>query len=186
MAESSLKMSASVKQFFFDRSAVQDALGKAEAKNLSRLGAFIRQRARSLLRRRKGTASPGQPPSVHSASSFYTLKNIQFSYEQSKHAMIVGPIKVNTPANADLQGSISAVPQLMEFGGNIVSKEERWKGSKGQWFHRDARHAAKNSKEYRSRIARYTPHPFMEKALEIEIQAGSIRDIWRASIGTGI
>ena len=182
--QSSLRMSAHLKQFFFDRKAVQDAIGIAEARNLSRIGAFIRTRARSIQRRRKQTASPGQPPSVHASSSYATLKNIQFYYEHSKHAVVTGPVKIKTPSNS-IQGSVDTVPQAIEFGGDVVIHEERYKNSKGMWFHRDARYARKNGKEYRSRIARYSGNPFMGLALKMEISAGSIRDVWRASIGTG-
>lgn len=182
MSRNAFRLQAHLKQFFFDRKAVQDAIGIAEARNLSRIGAFIRTRSRSLLRRRKTTASPGLPPNVHSTNNYATLRNILFSYEKSKHAVVTGPIKIKTPSN-DIEGDVDAIPQLMEFGGNIISHEERYKGSTRQWFHRDMRYAKKNSKEYRSRVARYTAHPFMGLALKMEIAAGTIRDIWRASIG---
>lgn len=180
-------MSTSVKQYFFDRKAVIDAIGIAEARNLAKIGAFIRRRARSLLRRRKTTASAGQPPHVHAEGNYATLKNIQFSYEKSRHAMVVGPIKIVSRAS-EIEGTATTVPQLMEFGGSIVALEERYKnsgGKPGMWFHRDTRYATKNSKEYRSRIARYAEHPFMGLALKMEINDGTIRDVWRASIGSG-
>lgn len=173
-----MRLNAKLKNFFFDRRAVIDAIGQAEAKNLSRIGAFLRTRARSLLRRRKATAPAGSPPSVHTADQVLTLKNIQFAYESGQHAVIVGPIKFISRSNQNVE---TTVPNLMEFGGQTVIHEERYPGSPN-WYRRDSRYASRNKKEYRSRVARYAPRPFMRPALEIEIKKGTIMDVWRASI----
>jgi len=173
-----MRLDAGLKNFFFDRRAVVDAIGRAEAKNLSRIGAFLRTRARSLLRRRKATAPAGSPPSVHTADKVLTLKNIQFAYEAGNHAVIVGPIKFTTRSNQDMS---TTLPNLMEFGGRQVIHEERYAGTQN-WYRRDSRYSSRGNKEYRSRVARYAPRPFMRPALEIEIKKGTIMDVWRASI----
>lgn len=173
-----MRLDAGLKNFFFDRRIVIDAIGKAEAKNLSRIGAFLRTRARSLLRRRKSTSAPGSPPSVHTQDKVATLKNIQFAYEAGQHAVIVGPIKFGTRAN---QGMSAPVPSLLEFGGTQTIHEERFQG-KTEWYRRDTRYPDRPNKEYRTRTARYSPRPFMRPALELEIKAGTVMDVWRASI----
>ena len=63
-----------LKQWFFDRPNLEFALRRAEIKKPSRVGAFLRKRARSLLRKRKRSSSPGQPPSVHTSHPVATLK----------------------------------------------------------------------------------------------------------------
>ncbi len=59
MANTDFSLTYSAKDVFFDRQAVVDAIGKAEAKQLSRIGAFIRRTAqRKVLRFRKRTSVP--------------------------------------------------------------------------------------------------------------------------------
>lgn len=175
-----MKLTYDVKNFFFDRRAVQDRIGIAEARNLSKIGAFLRRRARSLLRRRKASAAAGSPPSVHSTSTYATLKNILFAYNQSMHAVVTGPIKIDTPANKRQGGE--PVPSVQEHGGTVQIQEERYVGSKGRWFQRDMGNFRRSSKEVRSRHIVVRPHPFMGAALAMEVASGSIRDIWRGSI----
>ena len=50
---------------FFDRDAVLKATDKAQRMALSKFGAFVRTRARSSIRKRKGVAPAGSPPSSH-------------------------------------------------------------------------------------------------------------------------
>jgi hypothetical protein len=67
-----------MKDFFFDRQSVIDRMTKANRRALSKVGAFIRRRARSSLRRRKRRSQPGSPPSVHSRDS---VAAVAHSYE---------------------------------------------------------------------------------------------------------
>ncbi len=114
------------KQSFFDRDAVTKAMNRIERKALSKLGAFIRQRAKTSIRnapmanaetgevtrgrKKKGVklkpaiSKPGQPPYSHEGS----LKRlILFSYDASRRSLIVGPAKFKA-GNA---------PKLVELGG---------------------------------------------------------------------
>ena len=50
------------KGLFFDRARVINAVDRTTRRNLSRFGAFVRQRARSSIRTRKRISEPGQPP----------------------------------------------------------------------------------------------------------------------------
>src|SRR6185312_5215326 len=90
---------------FFDSRPVIDAMDRKERASLSRIGAFIRTAARSLMRRRKRYSRPGEPPSVHEGS----LKNkLFFSYDPRTKSVVVGPAKYK-------QGDI---PRLLEEGGD--------------------------------------------------------------------
>ncbi len=179
-------INGSIKDFFFDRRRVQEALTAAEKKNLSLIGSYIRQRARTrILRRRKGASDPLSPPHVHSQDSVRNLKNILFAYDPNLHAVIVGPVglrkRVDTTEIAN-----QTVPQILEFGGVAVIHEERYKRStKTVWYRRDDRTKVEESKEYRTRTASYAPRPFMSVALKQEIAAGTIKNVWRASVTAG-
>ncbi len=105
-----------VKETFFDRSAIQRAVGDAARKVLSKFGAYVRQAARSSIRKRKAVSKPGQPPSSHVG----TLKRLLFfGYDPAKKSVVIGP----TPLGS---GSADA-PPLLEYGG-----QARVKGRKGK------------------------------------------------------
>lgn len=90
-------------KFFFDRPAVIKAVGRCQARAMSRMGAFLRTRARSLLRKRKKSSGPGQPPSDHGGA----LKRLLFfAYDPSSKTTVVGPEKFG-PGFA---------PHALEFG----------------------------------------------------------------------
>jgi hypothetical protein len=175
-----------LKDFFFDRVKVQDAIGRAEAEELAKIGAFIRTTARrKVLRRRKRVSAPGEPPSVHSTDRVATLKNILFAYEPTKHRVIVGPVKLNQVNRMAGTTSSEPVPSILEFGGVVSIHEEQYKNSSNnrKWFRRDMRYAVRpDKKNYRTRQARYAARPFMAVALQMEIDAGTIRNVWRASV----
>lgn len=133
-------------RYFFDRQLVIDAIGKANVKNLSKAGAFIRRGARSSLRRRKRPSSAGEPPSVHTRHPTATLKNIWFVFDPSTRSVLVGPVKLN---GSRLRGSDrDTVPELLELGGVAMVG-----GRKSQ----------------PRRKARYAKRPFMGPALEREL-----------------
>lgn len=145
------------KQFFFDRQIVIDAVGRAGAKNLSKAGSFIRQSARSSLRRRKRIAPPGEPPSVHTRNPVATLKNIWFVFDPNSKSVVVGPMKLN---GSKLQGSDRAtVPALHELGGTAIVVDRRTK---------------------RRRRAKYARRPFMGPAMERELP--KFEGLWANSV----
>jgi len=77
-----------VKNMFFDRRPVIEALGRATANALSKAGAFVRTRGRSKLRRRKASAGANQPPSSHDGS----LKDkTYFSFDPKSRSVVIGP-----------------------------------------------------------------------------------------------
>ncbi len=135
----------SKKQFFFDRQIVINAVGRASAKNLSKAGSFIRQSARSSLRRRKKVSPPGEPPSVHTQDRVATLKNIWFVFDPAQRSVVVGPLKLN---GSRLEGSNrQTVPSLHELGGTAVV----------------------GGRPKRKRRAKYAPRPFTGPAMEREL-----------------
>lgn len=160
---------------FLDRAAVHKAVGKRNARALGRVGAFIRRRARSSMRRRKKVSTPGSPPSAHSTDKVATLKNIQFFFDQRKQSLVVGPVKLNQ-AN-DLVGGAGRVtiPQLMEHGGRVSILEKSYDGTR--WRRADRRRRTRAWEVTRRRIATYQPRPFMGPALIAETH--NIPRAWR-------
>jgi hypothetical protein len=148
------------KQMFFDRQAVIDAVGKANARNLSRAGSFIRRGARSSLRRRKRASTPGSPPSVHSRDPVASLKNIWFVFDPQSRSVIVGPVKLNGPVR--LSGSNrTTVPALQELGGVAVVTD----GPR---------------RRRRERLATYPKRPFMGPAMQRELP--KFTGLWANSV----
>lgn len=99
-----LKLDAA-KRGFFDRAAVLDAVDRATLRVLSRFGSFVRTRARTSIRKRKGTSKPGGPPYSHVGllRSF-----IFFAYDFDARSVVIGPTLINSPTGA---------PENLEYGG---------------------------------------------------------------------
>lgn len=168
-----------LKDFFFDRSNLEFALQRSEIKILSRIGAFLRKRARSLLRRRKRVSSAGQPPSVHSSDPVATLKNILFGYEPNRHSVVVGPVKLNGLQKFNGRMLGGTVPGLLEFGGDAGIRE--WYSPRfGKWFPGAFRR--NGIVRTRLRKARYARHPFMGPTLDAELQRGTIPAEWKGGV----
>lgn len=182
--ETGFSLDYRVTDFFFDEDKLDAFITKGEQKAMSRIGAFVRQRMRQILRRRKKVSAVGQTPSVHSNDKYASLKNILFSYDRFRHNVAIGPVKLNQVNMTD-SGS-KTVPQILEEGGTVTIHEFRYKarGEKpaSQWFRRDLRRALRPWQEARTRTARYGRRPFASKALEMEIAAGTVTDAWRASM----
>ena len=90
-----------VKLLFFDSPRVRRAMDTATRQALGRAGAFIRRRAKSSIRRRKGISQPGQPPHSHAGH----LRRLIF----------FGPVPFK-------QGE---APRLLEFGGTVTRRTRR-------------------------------------------------------------
>lgn len=93
-----------IKDVFFDRQAVISAVDAAKRKVLSKAGAFIRQTAKTSIRKRKGTSQPGQPPFSHEGS---LRKFIYFGYDRASDSVVVGPVGFKN----------STAPAVLEHGG---------------------------------------------------------------------
>lgn len=92
------------KKLFFDRAAVTDPFTKGERRVLSKFGAYVRQRARTSIRKRKGTSPPGSPPFSHVG----TLRNgILFARDDDRRSVVIGPVPYGR----------GVAPNLLEYGG---------------------------------------------------------------------
>lgn len=96
--------------WWFDTEAVIRATTAAERRVLSRQGAFVRQRARSSIRKRKAVSAPGSPPTNREGS---LRRFLFFSYDPRARSVVVGPAKVSKPGS---------VPHLLEFGGTAAGR----------------------------------------------------------------
>jgi hypothetical protein len=126
------------KKNFFDRAAVVRAVASANAKNLRRVGAFIRTRARSLIgKKKKGASAPGKPPHSHVG----TLRRfIFFGLDQSKESVAIGPVLV--------KANTQTAPKALEFGGQSVGISQgkrKVKNIRARPFMRPALEAERNN-----------------------------------------
>ncbi len=91
-------------QWFFTSEKVKALIDPAVRKALSKFGAFVRQRAKTSIKTRKGTSRPGRPPFSHTG----TLKKfIYFSFDPAHKSVVVGPT---------LAGPASGAPEALEHG----------------------------------------------------------------------
>lgn len=96
-----------IKHMFFDRPRIVAALDRTKRKALSRGGAFIRQAAKTSIRKRKGSAPAGKPPHSHEGS---LRRLILFGYDQRTDSVVVGAVGFKK----------STAPNVLEFGGPAV------------------------------------------------------------------
>lgn len=101
-----------IKNLFFDRPKVRRAVDHAKRRSLSRAGAFIRQRARTSIRKRKQSSRPGQTPTSHTG---LLRRFILFGYDRPKDSVVVGPVGFRR----------STAPNVLEFGGRTVVTSRR-------------------------------------------------------------
>ncbi len=143
------------KAMFFDRQKVIDATDRASRRVLSRFGAFVRQRARTSIRKRKGTSAPGNPPHSHTG---LLRRFIFFGYDPRprKRSVVIGPTALST------SGANGEAPSLLEYGGTARIRDPR------------------NPRSGRRRTARYRGRPYMGPALEAE--QPKLPPIWRDSV----
>lgn len=101
-----------IKQLFFDRPKVMRAVDRARRRVLSKAGAFIRQTARTSIRKRKGTSKPGSPPHSHVG---LLRKFILFGYDRQSESVIIGPVGFRK----------STAPRVLEQGGTTTVMRRR-------------------------------------------------------------
>lgn len=99
-----------VKEFFFDRKAVQDAIGKDMAARFLRIGGNIRTIARRSMRpagKKDRSSKPGEAPRVRKGQ----LKDLLFfAWDPSTKSLVVGPAKFPGAKGKN-------VPSVLERGG---------------------------------------------------------------------
>ena len=134
------------KQLFFDREAIRKSMDAGERSALSKIGAFVRTRMKSLVSRKstrnKQHALPGQPPLRHEGS-LYRL--IYFAYDSIRKVVAVGPLNFKHGGAA-----------LLEHGGDATINVPDGHG-KMKRVH-----------------AHYRGNPFALPSLQKEVEAGTI------------
>jgi hypothetical protein len=97
---------------FFDREKVKRSVDTGTRRVFSKFGAFVRQRAKTSIRKRKGTSPPGTPPYSHVG---LLRKSILFAYDPQRQSVVIGPTLTKEESQA---------PRLLEHGGDAVLEEE--------------------------------------------------------------
>jgi hypothetical protein len=191
-----------ITKFFLDRAKVQRAIGKARARNLSKVGAFVRRAAKSLLRYRKGPSAPGSPASVHKSDQFTVQKKnrktgqtkrqpasplrelIFFGLDESADSVVIGP----TPF------AKGEAPRLEEFGGTVTRRRIIAVSTTGRKAKTPRQAAAYRAKilageivpKARTKVitysATYPRRSFMSPALARESRNEKLAKIWANSI----
>ena len=108
-AASLSKVKGRITRSFFDSEKVLAATTRAERRNLSRFGAYVRQTAKRSIRKRKRAAAPGSPPSSHSGA---LRKRIFFQFDLNRRSVIVGPERISS--------KLGDAPHALEEGGTSV------------------------------------------------------------------
>lgn len=139
-------------KMFFDARPVRKAVDKASRAVLSKAGAFIRQTARSLIRPRKRSARPGEPPSSHKG---HLRRLIYFGYEPQRKSVVIGPAPLGDRRSPY---GPKTIPQVLEDGANVTARDD----------------------EGRPVRRRYAGNPFMRPALQKE--APNFPDLWKDSV----
>jgi len=146
-----------VTRLFFDRPKVRRGVDRAKRRALSRAGAFIRQRARTSIRKRKGAAPPGKPPRSHEGS---LRRLILFGFDRASDSVVVGPVKLNKPGEA---------PSVLELGGRTTVTRRRTR--------KDGKRVIE------SKRVRIAARPYMGPALKKELP--NIPKAWANSVRGG-
>lgn len=161
-----------IKKLFFDRPKVRRAVDNAKRGVLARAGAFIRQTARTSIRKRKGTSPPGEPPHSHLG---LLRRFILFGYDERTDSVVVGPAKLAKTGDA---------PHILEFGGTTVAKRtmvvrvgDTGRDRRGR-FTRGKRRLVKAG----TRLV-YKRRPYMGPAMKKELP--KFPRLWRNSIREG-
>lgn len=174
-----------VKKLFLDSRKIIDPVAKAEIRMLNFAGGLIRTIARRLLKRRKSTSAPGNPPHVHSRNRI-SLKTILFVVDRARGSVTTGPLKFNqtfhSRRNAKLRGD-QTVPNVLQFGGTIGFREkliEVQNKARGSNKHRQKINVekkwvpigrgARKGQPTRLRYVNIAPRPWMDTALEKAVE----------------
>ena len=169
-------ISMQIKTLFFDKARVIRAVDKARRAVLSRAGAFIRQRAKTSMRKRKGASAPGEPPHAHVG----TMRRFMFfGYDPGADTVVVGPARTNQVFfNRDRRPVKGTVPSVLEYGGQITVLEVF---KYGRWQRADLRSRRRLAGlPTRYRKVTIKPRPYMRPALLAELPR--LPALWRNSV----
>lgn len=105
MTAKAIQLTLNVVGANIDRRKLAQAAARANKRALTKVGAFVRRRARSSIRKRKRISRPGQPPSGHTGK---LRKLILFGYDPAGPSVVIGPRPTRSGSDA---------PQALEHGG---------------------------------------------------------------------
>lgn len=178
--------------FFLDRQGIMRRLHSASRKALSKAGAYIRTRARSLIRpagKHGRVSAPGEPPRSHVG----TLKRgIFYAIDDSgiRLSTVIGPLK---EAGRGGRPIIGTVPRVLEWGGNVevtelFHKARVWgylEGTAeaeniGYWQIIGQRKRIPSGARTRKRVLHIEPRPYMGPALKAEKE--TLAKLWANSV----
>lgn len=171
-----LTSSIKVTKLFFDAPAVLRAVDRARRQVLSKQGAFLRTRARSIIRPRKTASAPGEPPHSHTG---ILRRFLYFSFDPATRSVVVGPARTNQVFfDKDRRPVTGTVPSVLEYGGQITIKEVH---GHGRWQRADLRSKRRLAGlKTRYRTVNIAPRPYMSTALALERRA--LPELWRDSV----
>lgn len=154
------------KRMFFDRGVIDRKVDRAILRQLSKAGAFIRQRARSSIRKRKKASKPGKPPTNRKG---FLRNNIVFVYDAERRSVVIGPTLLNIIFfNGDGQPAKGTVPSVLEEGGQI-SMLMRYIPYLGKWVRADLRSRRRLvGLQLKMRKVTIAARPYMGLAFEAE------------------
>lgn len=150
-------------KFFFNATSVEKATNRMERKSLSKIGAFVRRRARSSMKAagKSGKVSqPGEPPRTRRGD---LKKFLYFVYEPQTHSVVVGPAAFARRRKT----SPRPVPGLLESGGSM--RFELVKLGGGLVVPAASKLAQRSGGQAFSRGVRMKPRPFMKPAFNAEM-----------------
>lgn len=150
-----------IKGLFFDAPAVQRAVDRAELKALSKVGAYVRTSARSLIRKKKSPSTPGQPPRNVTG---LLRKFLFFAYDPQTHSVVIGPAAINAKH--------TEAPHVLEYGGQTTGTV-RWK------FPESGPRRGSKPIPVRGPV-RIAARPYMQPALDAN--SDLISNVWKGSI----
>jgi hypothetical protein len=105
-------------KMFFDRRAVIDRIGRANAGVLAKAGAFIRRTAKGKIRYARSPSKPGSPPHAHESKKHGKDSPLRelifFGYDDATNSLVVGPTPFQGPAIA---------PRVLELGGTAPARK---------------------------------------------------------------
>lgn len=154
------------RRMFFDRGVIDRKVDRAIYRQLSKAGAFIRQRARTSIRKRKKASKPGQPPTNRKG---LLRKNIVFVYDAERRSVVIGPTLLNIIFfNGDGQPERGTVPAVLEYGGQIQMLM-RYIPYLGKWVRADLRSRRRLvGQQLKMRKVTIAARPYMGPAFEKE------------------
>lgn len=149
----SMKMASSV---FFDRPRVRSAMDAATRRSLSKAGAYIRQSAKTSMRKKKGPSPPGKPPHAHAG----TLRRLMFfAYDRNRKSVVVGPLKFRK----------GEAPRRLEFGATFNSRPRMVRMTKPVGSDQKGRFLSRGDRVLIQGRVTIKPRPYMRPAMAREL-----------------